>query len=168
MSLSRAADVALITTCILVGSVVVWNNFRPTPAGRIETGYELGAVTDLTGLIDFKRAKATLVVYLKSDCRFCTESMHFYRKLGAIAASNERFKLVAVGPEPETTISQYLDSNDVDTSAVLSLKASVGKFLGSPTLVLVDSGGIVLNEWRGRLDTAGEEAVTAQVFESIR
>ena len=74
--LSQLADGATIAVAIAI-LVSVGSQFRPSgPAGMSESElveFRAGDVLDLDG--------RTLLMVLRSDCRFCQQSMPFYRRL---------------------------------------------------------------------------------------
>lgn len=132
---------------------------RP-PAPAIGGGYSIGdRLPGLDGR-EFQDSRRTLILYLASTCRFCTESMEFYKKL---SVQRGQVRLVAMGFEPESKLSDYVLTHGVKPDRVISVNPGQLKFRGTPTILLIDQTGVVLNTWRGRLDPRREEEVLASL-----
>ncbi|MDR7498079.1 MAG: hypothetical protein QN174_14120 [Armatimonadota bacterium] len=108
----------------------------------------------------FDAAPVTFIVWVRSTCRYCTESMGFYRRL---VAGSRRARVVVLGAEPVETLRGYLDEHGVVPDAVVSVGAAAVRLPVTPMLVLVDSGGVVRKVWRGKLTSEAEQ----EGFESL-
>ena len=152
--LDTFASVAMITVCItlLWGQVVR----RAPPAGDAAEGagavrvfreppaYSVGDVFGTVEGFDAAAAPMTLAVFLRSGCRYCTESMPFYRRL---AATERRARIVVFGAQTVPTLTAYLDEGGFKPDQVLQVKAGVLKFYATPTLALVGSDGKIKGVW---------------------
>jgi hypothetical protein len=92
--------------------------------------------------------------------------MPFYQKLSHMRARSG-FQLVAASAESAETTTQYLRQGGVDVDAVGMLRANEIPTNGTPTLVLVDTRGVVIQSWLGQLNTAQEAEVTAQITAAL-
>jgi len=96
--LDTLANLALIATCALLIVVLsnVWLAQRASTTQR-----ELFKTGDIVRMgIDFRASQRTLLLVFRNNCRFCTDSMPFYRELArkiASAGSNVRF--IGVTPQ---------------------------------------------------------------------
>jgi hypothetical protein len=148
-----AANLAIIVVAILLGVVLVRSYvFR----SRVRTqspaiaGVETGTKLSLSG-VEWTASKRTLVMALSTKCHFCTESAPFYQRLAQERARNLNLRLVAVFPQTSQESLEYLKGlavnvDDVKQSELASLGVS-----GTPTLILLNSQGVVENSWRGKL-----------------
>lgn len=163
-TLDTAANIAIIIVCAIAAVVLIRNQFFPKQAAgpgnvpQIEKGEKYAQLKDMvpTG------ANRALVVAVQPGCHFCNDSMPFYKKLldernqkgsavkfvAAVpsddAKPQEAQKFAAVGAQPDNIAK-------VDFAAI--------KVPGTPTMVLVDNSGKVLNVWVGKLDEGSEKEV---------
>jgi hypothetical protein len=105
----------------------------------------------------------TLVLWLRTTCRFCTESMPFYTELVALS---RRARIVAVGDEPAAVLRTYLEGNGVVVDAVLTVPVGTVRLAGTPTLVFVGPDKRVGAVWRGLVRSKGGER--DQIIRSVR
>jgi peroxiredoxin len=105
----------------------------------------------------------TLVLALKNGCRFCEESIPFYRKLAELEESNQiNAHLIAVFPDDPAAVRQLIETQRLAVEAFPGIELSQVKVDGTPTLILVDRQGRVSKVWIGELEAAGQaEVVTA-------
>ena len=109
--------------------------------------------------------RGTLVFSLSTSCHFCTASAPFYRKLAGKTATKTLggVRIVAVLPENAVDAESYI-RNTLGVSFDSVVRGSLSNVVATPTLLLLDSNGIVMAAWVGLL-TADEEAiVTARVL----
>ena len=167
------ANLAFMVLCI-VGIVLgvqavtrpasVAANSGPVPptARTLPPLYEPGDKLTIDG-VDFKAANKTLLLVIRSTCRFCTESMPFYKTL--MAARSSQARIVALTPETVEVGAGYLGSHGVQLDAVVSTPLTAVKVRGTPTAILVSNAGSVEKVWQGRLDSKSELEVIAGLRE---
>jgi peroxiredoxin len=167
--LDAFASVAMIAAC----GAILWGVFvrRPQPVAATQAppGVQMFreppayAVGDSFGRVqgfDVATAPATLAVFLRSGCRYCTESMAFYRRLSAVP---KRARIVVFGAQTEETLNAYLKENGFKPDQVFRAKAGELKFFSTPTLAVVGADGKVRGVWRGQLDDKREKEVEAAI-----
>jgi hypothetical protein len=98
----------------------------------------------------------TLVAALQTTCKFCTDSMPFYRRLAS--QYEGRLHIVVVTPNSAAATAEYLSGHDLVPSTTVP-ESPIDGVTGTPTLLLVDDDGTISGTWRGRLNARGEEAV---------
>jgi hypothetical protein len=136
----------------------------PTVASRpVPPTYQPGEILAPIAGFDAGRTPKTLIMYLASACRFCSDSMDLYRRL---AAQPGRIRIVVIGTDTTESLQQYLQANGVRVDEVVTFDARTQKLHGTPTLLLVDARGVVLELWRGRLDVAREREVMEETRSS--
>jgi hypothetical protein len=129
---------------------------RPAPPPAVAVGTKLPLPVDAT---DGGRTAALLAV-LSSECRFCTESMPFYKRLMAhpkVAAGGVKFQVVSV--QPPGVMRAYLSEHGLAPSAVLTAAETGAYVRGTPSLILTDSQGVVIDSWSGALPPEEERKV---------
>ena len=109
-SLERAANIAILALVpICAASWIYYFVATPTtararttaPPPKYAQGETLGDVAELASL----PATPTVLLFLNSNCRFCTENMPFYRRLlEQTRAQGQRLRVVAASREPLTSL----------------------------------------------------------------
>jgi hypothetical protein len=167
-TLDTIANIAIILVCV-IASVVLVNNFlasrrQPQGAGQrppeVEKGEQLAALKNVVPA----GTDRALVVALQPQCGYCNESMPFYNKL--IDERNKKgsnVKVIAVvGQEAaKAEEQQKMTEAGVQPDALLALDFQSIKVPGTPTLLLVDNQGKVLEKWVGKVQPGDEDDVLA-------
>lgn len=118
-----------------------------------------GTKLSVTG-VDWAKNGQTLLVAVSNKCHFCTESAPFYQRL---ARQHVKTKLVAILPQPVDEGRKYLASMNVNVDEIHQAALTQIGIRGTPTLILLDSSGAVVQSWRGRLTPDKEAEVLATV-----
>lgn len=113
--------------------------------------------------VDWAGSGHTLILALQSRCKFCTESAPFYRQLVEKQSSQSKLQLIAVFSEPVNNAKTYIESLGVGIDRIVQAPLSSIGVAGTPTILLVDSDGIVTDAWRGRLDGSREREILARL-----
>ena len=148
-----------------IAATLGWRAVAP-PAGPTGPAFGQEAVgTSLDGGaigIDFAEPRATLIMVLASDCPFCQESMPFYRRL--LSHDRARVQVVVAAPVRDAGMGDYLASESVTPDAQVFVEAGILPVGGTPTLLVVDSEGVVTHAWVGLLDAEREADVLGVLF----
>lgn len=157
MPITRSLEFVTNLAVLAAAVTVIFYNVgpRPTPSPSGSPPYSLGDKIKETAELKF--VGDTFLLATASSCRFCTESMPFYRRLVASGA-----RVIAVTREPVEQNKAYLKSHDVAPAMVLSATANGLDVRGTPTLLLVDAQGVVRGTWRGKQDLKGEADVLSK------
>jgi hypothetical protein len=143
------ADIAIISA---VGVVLYSYNHRETPAptaAALSLGQRLPDLPEVA----FASKANTILLYVHSQCQFCTQSMAMYRQLADIVASRKaELQIVAVSREPGDILAGYLGTNGLDIPQVGGIPPGWASLTGTPTLVIADRQGRVVASWVGKLD----------------
>lgn len=157
------SNIAIIIIAFLLGFVVIKQSlFDPAP--RTNYSPSRPAQENLVGKtlplenVNWKENKKTLVIYLSTTCRYCTESSPFYREL-VEEYSSDGTKIIAVLPQPVEEAKEYLKSNGVNIIQVYSTSLSSIGLRSTPTLMLVNEEGVISHYWRGKLSENKEAEV---------
>ena len=155
-----AANVSIIVVAILV-CVAAFKYFRAksgpqAAAPAIAAGTKINLPNE-----DWARNRKTLLLALSTNCKYCSASAGFYQRLIGAASSNTRF--VAVFPQSPEESKKYLSALEVTIDDVKQISPASFGVAASPTLILVDSEGSVINSWVGQLSPNKEAEVLAVV-----
>ena len=160
--LDRWANFVTISTCLIVCAVVLIRYFGQSTVQPTEL-LPAGKLLKSADGVRFDEARLTVLVGLKSNCKYCGESMPALRRLEAYVNSrnDSAISMVAVGTESLEGLTKYLEFNQlrsyrpvsVDLNSILAPVA-----LRTPTVALVDETGLVLAARAGVLtqERAGE------------
>ena len=100
--------------------------------------------------VDWSKNKKNVVLVLKVDCRFCSESADFYKTL-IEQMKDKNVNVFAVLPQNREEARKYLDKlqlPNLDTKQAAMNSLDVG---GTPTLIVTDDKGQITNVWVGKL-----------------
>jgi thioredoxin-related protein len=148
---------ALLLIFTVVRFALRQRSSQPPPKAAIAKGAQL----HVPGLN--WSATQTLVLVLSTECKYCTASALFYRRLVNQAAGSATTKIVAVLPQSPEEAKQYLDQLNLRIDYTYQVSASSLGIRGTPTLILVDGKGVVIESWEGQLPPFAEREVVAYV-----
>lgn len=158
-NLEMVTNVALLTTCVIAATVLLRHE-RQSAIPTADPMFTVGKPVRLVSEDAYSASPFTLLMYVRSGCHYCTDSMPFYRTLRSKqSAAASRLRLVVVSPETREVSLQYLSNHGVTVDGVVSYQAGVP----TPAMVLVNSKGIVQKSWVGELNAMGEKEVLGQV-----
>ena len=165
------AHLATIAIAILLGIAVTQQYFARTPAAtngmrypepsqyaQVRAGAKL-SVAD----VDWGKNDRTLLLTLSQGCHYCSASAPFYRRLTQETAGRKDVGLVAVLPQPVEDGRSYLSGLGVEVADVRQAPLDSLGVVGTPTLILVNKQGVVIDSWRGQLPPFKEEEVLNQL-----
>ena len=168
--LDKTANVAVIVASLaLCVAAVAYLRREPRPAPppsaqQADEAYRAGdTIDELPGAV-VGQTPRTLLFFVRSTCKFCTENMPFYQRVAARRADAPNIRLVAVSTEPAATTRDYLKQHDVAFDDVLQVPPGRLKIRGTPTLILVDKEKKVLESWVGLVAEDREPVVMQSVF----
>jgi thioredoxin-related protein len=154
----------LLVAMVLLGAVVSTRWLARPGKANFENGLQKGQVLAQLPSIDYSAAPQTVVLAISTNCSYCKESLPFYKRLlGEQQSAGQRTRMVAVFPNPKPEVEQYKEQNQLYLESVPALNYSTLNVTGTPTLILVDSTGRVLDFWVGKLSKDEEQ----QVIEAV-
>ncbi|CAN5861654.1 hypothetical protein BH18ACI5_BH18ACI5_11990 [soil metagenome] len=145
--LEKVTNLVTIVTCVALLATLGYRTFyqpgpqirravAPFPAGR--------TMEPIEGLRYSSQGGRAVLIFVSSHCRFCSESMPFYRHL-----ADQGVHIVVVGTESVETLQAYAKDNAL-SSEVVSVK-SMAPVEATPTLAILADDRTVLFSWRGKL-----------------
>lgn len=160
--LEKATNVAIIITCIVFSSFVILDRRTRTrhlsrPDLALGPGDRLGEIAGL----DLDRSETTVLLAVKSTCKFCTESMPFYRDL-VRRRDPQRTRIVGLTPESSEAGSEYFRRYGVVVDEVLSIAPGDLRIRATPTMILVSRSGEVLAAAVGKVEMEKQAELMAR------
>lgn len=159
-----AANILIVIFALLIIGVLVQRYFISSPAAKNSSQRIQPTIGKKVSLPDtnFSEKSKTLILALQSNCRFCTESAPFYKRL-VEEAKDKNIKFVAVFPAEVEDSIRYLNELAINGFEVKQAPISVLDASGTPTLILTNDKGEVTNFWVGKLPADMEMEVINQL-----
>jgi hypothetical protein len=158
-------NVAMVVVAVLLGGALVKRYFF-TASNGIENRNDTPPIVSGTRIslsgVDWGKNGKTLLVVVSSGCHFCSDSAAFYRRL-LHEVEGSQVRLVAVLPQQIDEAKAYLTSLNVPIDEVRQAPLSSLGVSGTPTLILVDSKGVVTESWLGKLPPDKESEVVSRL-----
>jgi len=157
-TLEVSTNLAVLAVCITIGVVLVRS--RQIPQTSTSTESHKGQVFPAIENVSYDQAESTLVLALNTQCKFCRESLPFYRKL---LSTNSNSQVAIIFPNPDKEVREFVEQARLSAHAVGGQDFTKFQIDGTPTLILVGRDGKVRDLWTGELTAAGEKQVISAI-----
>jgi thioredoxin-related protein len=152
-----SANITIILVALLFGYFLTQKFFFQQTSKQPPTEIAKGTKIFLAD-VNWQANQKTILLALQKGCRYCTESMSFYKTL--VEKSKEKgIRLVAVLPNSREESIQYLKENGVEIQEIKQAELDSVNVGGIPTLILVNEKGEVSDSWMGKLSSQEEEVI---------
>jgi len=167
--LDTIANIAIILVCIIAAVILIRNNFFPgsagRPAGAPPEAKKGETYAELRQAVPAGTDRA-LVLALSPTCHFCNDSMPFYKQL--LDQRNQKGSAVKViaavpGDDVKSDEEKNFTSHGIQPDSIIAVDFKKIKVPGTPTVLLVDNQGKILDVWVGKLDGSREREVLARL-----
>ena len=102
--------------------------------------------------IDWQSNDRTLILALKKGCHYCEDSMPFCRRLAQMSEEKElKANLVAVFPDSPADVEDIVKAQHLSVKTVPGVPLGTLKVSGTPTMILADHSGRIIEDWIGQL-----------------
>lgn len=118
--------------------------------------------------VNWEKNGQTLVLALQTGCHFCTESAPFYKAIAQNRNKRGNTRLIAILPQPVDASRNYLSNLGIAVDDVKQMQLPALGVQGTPTLLLIDKKGVVINAWRGKLPPSEESKVLSRISRNWR
>lgn len=162
--LDVTTNVVVVVFAVVAIGVLTKNYFAPRVA-ETRAGVQKGSAFPKIAGVDYRQAPRTLVITLNVDCRYCTRSVPFYNRLAEALRENAgQAGIIAAFINKEgDRVKSYAEEKQLLVPTLAGVDLDKLGIHTTPTLVVVDSAGKVLDSWRGALQPDGER----EVFEAL-
>ncbi|MFZ0774038.1 MAG: hypothetical protein WCA49_21640 [Candidatus Sulfotelmatobacter sp.] len=157
--LEVATNILIILVVLLIGGTYLKSHL-----GRHDGELAVGEKINTPPGYDWHRSPPTLVVAVRDGCVYCERSYPLYRRLEDLERDNHlKAHILMVMPDDSTRAGAVLSSHGITSQAIAGTPLSNIKVSGTPTLLLVDASGRLLQSWIGELDASKTDALIAQL-----
>jgi hypothetical protein len=153
--IETAANIIVILFAVIVGSVFLKDRLSTVPpeSNEVKAGDKLA---NLDGW-DWSAHDQTLVLVLRKGCHFCEDSAPFYQRLNTQQQQGgSNSSIMAVFPDTNDVVKEVVQSEGLGFHALSGVPLERLNVSATPTLLLVDRSGTVLNAWIGMLSPREE------------
>lgn len=149
-------NISLIVVCLSLVGVIARKYFisPPEKIKSVKAGDKI-SFPDLTRT----KGQKTVLLFLQSDCQYCTKSGHFYNDIAKKTAGNPDTKIIAVFSEEDARFQDYLKELGLPNLETRQADFAEIGVEGTPTLAIVGENGIVQNIWKGMLSPKKQSEV---------
>lgn len=165
-NLEKASHVCVIVRSILLSGVLL-SKFLSGHAGRSgNAGILVGTQLPALPGVRWRDSQKTLLLALSARCLHCVQSGPFYERLTGNLRNRKDIRIMALFPEGDPEAQTFLAHTGVKVPYLASVSFAAIGIEATPTILQVDSNGIVVREWRGELEPSEEKKVSASVVDS--
>jgi hypothetical protein len=156
--LEKATHGFLIAVCCVSLFMLIESRMSRASHGPAASLHDpVGHAVKLSG-VDWQAAPLTVLLHLNSNCHFCKESMPFYQKLAATHQQRGPGTALIVSSQDSVRVmEEYLAKEQVTVDKVLQAQLDSIGVAGTPTVLIVDSQGVVKRAFQGKLNQAREK-----------
>jgi thioredoxin-related protein len=165
------ANLLIIVVAVLLIGVLVQRYFTTSSASSFPPQPQSQSINQLQKKsnspieiagVDFSEKPKTLILALQAGCHYCTESAPFYKRL-IQSAKDKNIKLIAVLPSSVEESADYLDKLGINDLEIKQSTLASLQVRGTPTLILTNENGEIMNSWIGKLKTEKEDEVISKL-----
>lgn len=157
----RILNIAILVVAIVLSTVLVKKFFLPAAHN---SDYRIAPDARLiVNGINWADSERTVLVALGKECKYCSDSAEFYRRLAAGIAGQTNTRLIALFSEKESDGEAYLKQLAVPIPEVRYTSLSSLGIKNVPTLVILDRNGVVNDMWVGKLSPLKESALMSKL-----
>lgn len=140
------SNVAILSLCVLISFLAVWKFVLPHDNGGSRS-LPIGRKLTLSD-VDLAAKQKTIVLAIDKHCHFCTEDAPLFRELIS-SAHRKNIAVIAVLPQSRGEASSYLSKIHLEVDKVVSSSLRNVGVTVTPTVLLVDRSGVVIDGWVG-------------------
>lgn len=117
----------------------------------------------------WERADRNIVLAVRSDCAYCIASLAFYRRIAKVTKQpDSRLALHVVGQEEPQVLRDMFASNGIAVTSIERVTLQELGVVGTPTILVVDSNGAVVDELVGALTGEREQSFLTSLAHTRR
>jgi hypothetical protein len=167
------SNIAFVIVCITLAMHVVINRRFPSAVTHVDVPPSLRTPHSPASLnrfyksgdnfsvsnVDLSLSGVTLVLILKRDCRYCDQSIPFYRTLVKNTQSSLLRTIVLIPVDESKPFKTW----GLEVDAVIPTRLTDLKVRGTPTILIIDRRGRIDRIWSGLLDERHQNEVRTAI-----
>jgi rhodanese-related sulfurtransferase len=157
----RILNVAILVVALILSTLLA-RKFLLQPSENTDYRIAADATLKISG-INWADSEQTVLVALAKECKYCTESAEFYRRLAGGLASQSNTRLMAVFSEDESEAEAYLKRLEVPINELRHVSLPSLGIRSVPTLAILNRNGVVTDMWIGKLSPLEERALMSKL-----
>ncbi len=157
----KILNISILLVAVVLATVLV-KKFVFQPTQNPEYRIAANATLSIHG-INWADSDRTVLIALAKECKYCSDSAEFYRRLTAGIASQSNTRLIAVFSEKESQAEEYLKQLQVPIRELRYLSLQSLGIRSVPTVAILDPNGVVTDMWLGKLSPLEEKALMSKL-----
>ena len=157
----RILNVAILVVALILSTLLA-RKFFFQPSENTDYRIAADATLRING-INWADSEQTVLVALAKECKYCTESAEFYRRLAGGLASQSNTRLMAVFSEKESDAEAYLKQLEVPIKELRYVSLPSLGIRSVPTLAILNRNGVVTDMWIGKLSPLEERTLMSKL-----
>jgi thioredoxin-related protein len=158
--LEIATNIAVLLAAVTVLSLFAWNYYQGRQiAAQLQPGLQKGMTLDSLPGLSYSNSPRTLLIAMNTQCSYCAASVSFYNQLAAVQKANSNTHVVALFPDSAAAVRTYVEQKQLSLETMGEIDLSKIRVAGTPTMILIDSTGKILDFWVGQLSADAEHRV---------
>lgn len=118
-------------------------------------GKHLSNISDLNE----RKYETSIILILDTNCKYCNESIDFYKKLEKSDYNKNTKQLVALFAQNLDVVSKYGKENEFTVRSIASVDF-IGLKVGiTPTIVVINTKRKIIKSWFGKLKSEQEQEI---------
>jgi hypothetical protein len=165
--LEKLTHICLIMVSLVSIGIILDIHFRP-PTMLITSNPQASLVGKALTFpeVDWRLSNVNVLVLINDQCHYCEKSTPFFQRISQLrAGSNGKVRFFAVSQQTEEKTRNYLNAHQILTDGVVRASHGIAQVTNTPTLILVNSSGVVKNAYIGLLTDEQEKVVFAKITE---
>jgi hypothetical protein len=155
-SITNVCVVVLIGFFLLVFiSIEIKRSLRT----RVQQGLVKGVVIDKSELTAGVVSEQILIIAMSKECEHCVDSASFYREIARRSRASGRTQVIALFPSGTQQMTEFLSRQQLHLENIKTIDFDDVKLSTTPTLILLDRSGKILDFWIGTLSEEGQRYV---------
>lgn len=157
----RILNISILLVAIVLSAFLVKKFFFPRTQN---SDYRIApdATLRING-INWADSEKTVLLALGKDCKYCSSSAGFYRRLAGGITSQTNTRLIALFSEKESDAEAYLKQLELPIRELRYVSLSSLGIKSIPTVAILDRNGVVTDLWVGKLSPLKETALLSRL-----
>lgn len=157
--LELITNISVIVLAALFLLVFISIELRRSLRARVELGLISGRIIDQPELTADALTEQILLIAMTLDCEPCVESAPFYREIARRSRVSGRIDVIALFPTGTGQLTEFLNSHQLPLETVKTANFDEIRLSTTPTLILLDRSGKIVDFWIGKLSEEDEQHV---------